>query len=179
MRICFWFDVWCDNWALCEVYLAILRSVTHRSVFGGLMCISKLLFSFGKILTIENLRKLVFVVTKWCYMCKKHEKSVDHLLLHGQVAKALLDRFFWRVRLAWMLLMKVVDLLECSNGFYSCHQVVIMRKMVHLCLMWGILFKMNEQRSNNKECTLEGIYNFFVYSWFLLFLAIALYGASA
>ena len=38
--------------------------------------------SFGKILTIDNLRKWRIVVLDWCYMYKRCGESVDHLLLH-------------------------------------------------------------------------------------------------
>jgi hypothetical protein len=39
----------------------------------------------GKILTMDNLRKNITVI-EWCYMCKKSDESIDHLLLHCEVA---------------------------------------------------------------------------------------------
>ena len=38
--------------------------------------------SLGKILTIDNIRKRHIIVLDWCYMCKRCEESVDHLLLY-------------------------------------------------------------------------------------------------
>ena len=38
--------------------------------------------SFGKILTTDNIRKRHIIVLDWCYMCKRCEESVDHLLLY-------------------------------------------------------------------------------------------------
>jgi hypothetical protein len=40
----------------------------------------------GKILLMDNLRKKNIIVTKWCCMCKKSGESIDHLLLHCEVA---------------------------------------------------------------------------------------------
>jgi hypothetical protein len=42
--------------------------------------------ALGKILTHDNLRRRGIVVVEWCVMCKKHGESVDHLLLHCDVA---------------------------------------------------------------------------------------------
>jgi len=38
--------------------------------------------SFGKILTIDNLRNRRVCVVEWCYMCKKSGETTDHLFLH-------------------------------------------------------------------------------------------------
>jgi hypothetical protein len=40
----------------------------------------------GKILTLDNLCKKNIIVTEWCCMCKHNGKSIDHLLLHCEVA---------------------------------------------------------------------------------------------
>lgn len=39
----------------------------------------------GKILTMDNLRKCGLIVMDWCYMCKKNDEFVDHLLLHCEM----------------------------------------------------------------------------------------------
>jgi hypothetical protein len=44
---------------------------------------------FGKILTFDNLRKWQIIVVDWCCMCKKSRKTVDHLLLHCEIASSL------------------------------------------------------------------------------------------
>jgi hypothetical protein len=45
--------------------------------------------ALGKILTHDNLRRRGIVVVEWCVMCKKHGESVDHLLLHCDVAQVV------------------------------------------------------------------------------------------
>jgi hypothetical protein len=39
-----------------------------------------------KILTLNNLHKKNIIVTEWCCMCKHSGESIDHLLLHCDVA---------------------------------------------------------------------------------------------
>jgi hypothetical protein len=46
-------------------------------------------------------------------MCKKEEKTVDHLLLHCESAQFLWNAFFSRFGLAWVMPRRVVDLLHC------------------------------------------------------------------
>jgi hypothetical protein len=42
--------------------------------------------ALGKILTLDNLKKRHVIVINRCCMCKKNGESVDHLLLHCEVA---------------------------------------------------------------------------------------------
>jgi hypothetical protein len=46
-----------------------------------------------------------------CYMCKKTGESVDHLLLHYDVASALWSSLFSRFGLSWVMPRQVIDLL--------------------------------------------------------------------
>jgi hypothetical protein len=45
--------------------------------------------TFEKILTHDNLRKRNVVVVEWYSMCKKSGKSIDHLMIHCEVAREL------------------------------------------------------------------------------------------
>jgi hypothetical protein len=45
--------------------------------------------ALGKLLTHDNLRRRGIVVVEWCVMCKKHQESVDHLLLHCDMARVV------------------------------------------------------------------------------------------
>jgi hypothetical protein len=52
------------------------------------------LVALGKILTHDNLRKRNVVVIDWCCMCKKSGETIDHLLLHCEVARDLWSYIF-------------------------------------------------------------------------------------
>jgi hypothetical protein len=50
--------------------------------------------TLGKILTLDNLRKRGVVVVEWHCMCKRSGESIDHLLLHCEMARDLWSALF-------------------------------------------------------------------------------------
>jgi hypothetical protein len=42
--------------------------------------------TLGKMLTKDNLRKMNIIIIEWCCMCKTCGVSIDHLILHCEVA---------------------------------------------------------------------------------------------
>jgi hypothetical protein len=67
----------------------------------------------GAGLTLDNLRKRQVIVINRCDMCKSSDETVDHLLLHCEVASTLWDAIFSRFGVAWVMPKCVVDLLAC------------------------------------------------------------------
>uniref|UniRef100_A0A2N9ELX8 Reverse transcriptase domain-containing protein n=1 Tax=Fagus sylvatica TaxID=28930 RepID=A0A2N9ELX8_FAGSY len=57
----------------------------------------------GKILTCDNLMRRGHVLAAWCCMCKKGWETVDHLLIHCEVAAALWGFVFQRFGIQWVL----------------------------------------------------------------------------
>jgi hypothetical protein len=45
--------------------------------------------TLGKILNMENLKKQHVIVVDRCCMCQKNGESVDHLLIHCEVASVI------------------------------------------------------------------------------------------
>ena len=64
----------------------------------------------GKILTLNNLRKRQVIVINRCCTFKRDRESVDHLLIHSDVASALWSAIFSRFGLAWVMPGRVPDL---------------------------------------------------------------------
>jgi hypothetical protein len=67
----------------------------------------------GKILTFDSFRKRQGIVINRCGMCKSSKETMDHLLLHCEVASTLWDAIFSRFGVAWVMPRRVVDLLAC------------------------------------------------------------------
>jgi len=65
-----------------------------------------------KILTHDNLRRRGVVVVEWCVMCKKHGESVNHLLLHCNVARVVWSSFSSLFGVEWVMPSSVLDLLS-------------------------------------------------------------------
>jgi len=104
----------------------------------------------GKILTLDNLRKKLVIVIDRCYMCKMNGESVDHILLHCEVARALWNTIFSRFSLFWVMPFRVVDLFACwwTGG---CSQSAVVWKMVPCCLMWYLWREYNDRQFEDKE----------------------------
>jgi hypothetical protein len=67
--------------------------------------------SLGKILTHDNLRKRNVLVIEWCCMCKKSGESIEHLLLHCQVARDLWSYIRTLSGVEWVMSRMMLDLL--------------------------------------------------------------------
>jgi hypothetical protein len=127
----------------------------------------------GKILTLDNLRKKGVIVIDRCCMCKLNGESVDHLLLHCEVACALWNAIFSRFSLSWVMPLRVVDLFSCWwTGGRSWSAVVW--KMVPCCILWCLWRERKERQFEDKERTIEELISFFfhsLYSWSAVYLA--------
>ena len=88
----------------------------------------------GKILTLDNLRRRWVIVTNRFCMCKRSEETVDHLLLHCEIAYDLWSAFFGGFGLSWVMPRQVFDLLAC---WWSTRRgSVAVWKMVPICFFW-------------------------------------------
>jgi hypothetical protein len=69
--------------------------------------------ALGKILIVDNLyERHDVIVDRYC-LYKRNMESVDHLLLHCDVASALCNSLFTRFGLSWVMLRRVIDLFAC------------------------------------------------------------------
>jgi hypothetical protein len=78
--------------------------------------------ALGNILTHDNLRKRSVVVIEWCCMCKKNGESIEHLLLHCEVACNLWSYILTLFGVEWVMPRRVKELLtswEASFRYVS------------------------------------------------------------
>jgi hypothetical protein len=59
--------------------------------------------ALGKILTHDNLYKRNVVVIEWYCICKTNGESIDHLLLHCEVARDLWSYIFILFGIEWVV----------------------------------------------------------------------------
>ncbi|KAG2726915.1 hypothetical protein I3843_01G131500 [Carya illinoinensis] len=110
-------------------------------------------------------------------MCKKSGESIDHLLLHCEVAGELWAGILSRTGLNWVMPRSVEEVLACWNRPHNSAQLAAVW-MMPLCLMWCLWSERNERCFNAKEHGVGEIWNFFVFSLFQWFSAIVLKGGN-
>jgi hypothetical protein len=69
--------------------------------------------ALGRILTLDNLRKRNIIIVDRCCLCKRDGESVDHILLHCNLASALWNNIFSRFGISWVMPRSVLDLVAC------------------------------------------------------------------
>jgi hypothetical protein len=72
--------------------------------------------ALDKILTHDNLHKRNVIVIEWCCLCKKSGESIDHLLLHYEVARDLWSYILILFRVEWVMPRTVLELLNSLGG---------------------------------------------------------------
>ena len=70
----------------------------------------------GKILTMDNLRKKNIIVVEWCCMCKKSGESINHFLLHCEVAIELWNMVCQLFGVTWVMPGRMKECLESWRG---------------------------------------------------------------
>jgi hypothetical protein len=110
-----------------------------------------------KILTHDNLRKRNIVVVEWCCMCKKNGESVDHLLIHCEMATYLWHYVFALFGMEWVMPQKVIDLFACWSQMGGRDLFRNIWRMVPLCVMWCIWRERNARFFEDKECSVDGV----------------------
>jgi hypothetical protein len=101
--------------------------------------------ALGKILTHDNLRRRGIVVVEWYVMCKKHWESVDHLLLHCDVAWVVWSSFYSLFGVEWVMPSSVLDLLSSWSTLLGRGLVLRIWKQVPSCVLWGLWHERNSR----------------------------------
>jgi hypothetical protein len=122
--------------------------------------------ALGKILTGDNLRKRHVIVVDRCCMCKRSGESVDHLLLHCDVAYAMWSAIFSRFGLSWVMPLRVLDLFACWWTAGRPRSAVIW-KMVPTCILWCVWKERNYRCFEDLERSSEEILASFFHTLYL------------
>jgi hypothetical protein len=108
-----------------------------------------------------------------CCLSKRDGESVDHLLLHCDVAYALWTNiFFNHFGMSWVMPRRVIDLFACWWKSGRPMSAVIW-KMVPICIFWGVWREINLRCFENLESFMEYILaSFFrtLYLWTVVIL---------
>ncbi|KAG2688943.1 hypothetical protein I3760_09G116800 [Carya illinoinensis] len=111
--------------------------------------------SQGKILTTDNLRKRRIIIADWYCMCRSEGESVDHLLLHCDMVRALWNEVFLRLDIAWVMPKTVEMALASWSNIRGSKPIKVIWKMIPLCIMWVVWQERNERTFEDRARSVE------------------------
>jgi hypothetical protein len=100
-------------------------------------------------------------------MCKKNGESVNHLILHCEVAFAIWNVLFNQFKLFWVMPRRVVDLFVCWWTVDNTWSVALWKMMLS-CILWCLWRERNDRRFEDRERILEELKSLFfitLYFW--------------
>ena len=118
---------------------AIWKAKAPRRVSFFVWCVA-----WNKILTRDNLRLRRMVFVDWCIMCRHCGETVDHLLLHCEMAYRLWSFVFITFGLSWVIPRSIPDLLFGWWNWLGKHLSQIWN-LVPLCILWCIWKERNQR----------------------------------
>jgi hypothetical protein len=87
-------------------------------------------------------------------MCKHNEESIDHLLLHCEVAIEVWNMVLQLFGVTWVMLGRMKERLGSWRGQRGNRTILQIWRMFHLCVMWCLLRERNAQSFEDCELRL-------------------------
>uniref|UniRef100_A0A2N9F1I0 Reverse transcriptase domain-containing protein n=1 Tax=Fagus sylvatica TaxID=28930 RepID=A0A2N9F1I0_FAGSY len=109
---------------------------------------------WGCILTCDNLMRRGFVMADWCCMCKSSGESVNHLLLHCNVAMEMWNFALCTFGVSWVFPETVSDCLTGWYNWWGRRSSRIWNLLPH-CIMWNIWRERNGRTFEDGSVRLE------------------------
>ena len=118
--------------------------------------------SWGKVLTLDQLKKRGRILANRCFLCCEEEESIDHILIHCTRARVLWELLFAIFGITWVLPLSVRDTLLGWHGFNMGKKRSKVWKTAPLCLFWAVWKERNRIAFDNEELSIHRLRNSFV-----------------
>ena len=94
--------------------------------------------AWGKVLTMDQLKRRGMYFANRCFMCEEEEENIDHLLIHCKFAKMLWDLLLSIVGISWVFPQSVIHTLLAWQGTAVGKKRRKIWFAAPLCLFWNI-----------------------------------------
>ena len=118
--------------------------------------------SWGKVLTMDQLKKRGWAVANRCFLCCEEEESIDHILIHCSKARALWELLFALFGVCWVLPFSARETLIEWRGFMLGKKHRKVWKAAPLCLFWAVWIERNRIAFDNEDFSAHRLKNSFV-----------------
>ena len=123
--------------------------------------------SWGKVLTLDQLKKRGWILANRCFLCCAEEESIDYILIHCTKARVLWELLVALFGVIWVLPYSVRDTLLgwCGINMGKKHSKLWMT--TPLCLFWVVWKERNRIAFEDEELLIHRLKNSFVCNiWF-------------
>uniref|UniRef100_A0A5B7B642 Reverse transcriptase zinc-binding domain-containing protein n=1 Tax=Davidia involucrata TaxID=16924 RepID=A0A5B7B642_DAVIN len=100
---------------------------------------------------MDNLQRRGFILASRCWMCKKKEESVNHLLIHCEVPQNAWNLLLALFGCSWVFPASVKELLCCWQGAQVRKDLKKAWRMAPICLFWCIWRERNSRAFEGEE----------------------------
>ncbi|RVW93915.1 putative mitochondrial protein [Vitis vinifera] len=124
--------------------------------------------SWGKVLTLDQLKKRSRILANRCFLCCEEEESIDHILIDCTRARVIWELLFALFGVTWVLPFSVRDTVIGWCGFNLGKKRRKVWKAAPLCLFWAVWKERNRIAFDNEEFSIHRLKNYFVcnlWSW--------------
>ena len=94
--------------------------------------------AWGKVLTLDQLKRRGMFFANRCFMCEEEEENIDHLLIHCKFAKMLWDLLLSIVGISWVFPQSVIHTLLAWQGTAVGKKRRKIWFAAPLCLFWNL-----------------------------------------
>ena len=117
---------------------------------------------WGKVLTLDQLKKRGRCLANRCFLCYKEEESIDHILIQCSKARVLWELLFALFGVSWVLPYSVRDTLSGWSGFNMGKKRRKVWKAAPSCIFWAVWKERNRIAFDNEELSMNRLKNSFV-----------------
>ena len=118
--------------------------------------------TWGKVLTLDQLKRRGMILVNRCFMCREEEENIDHLLIHCKSAKMLWNLFLSIFGTSWVFPQTVIHTLLAWQGAAVGNKRKRIWLAAPLCIFWTLWRARNKLGFENKGTTDQKIKTIFV-----------------
>ncbi|WKA02253.1 hypothetical protein VitviT2T_020466 [Vitis vinifera] len=118
--------------------------------------------SWEKVLTLDRLQRRGWHLPNCCFLCGCAEESVNHILIHCTVVRALWELVLGLVGVKWVFPETVKEVLLSWRGSFVGKKRKKIWKSIPLCIFWTVWKERNRLAFKGGELHIQKLKNFFV-----------------
>ncbi|RVW42952.1 hypothetical protein CK203_076318 [Vitis vinifera] len=121
----------------------------------GIFSVKSLYAFWGKVLTLDQLKKRGRCLANRCFLCCEEEESIDHILIQCSKARVLWELLFALFGVTWVLPYSVRDTLSGWSGFNMGKKRRKVWKAAPSCIFWTVWKERNRIAFDNEELSMN------------------------